>query len=123
MDPVGAVDLVNKRRRSSDTNFEKCFICQNTVGCSKQDKDLRSASDEGIKCLQSRAVERQKYKDVKFVDVIDRIQDLSEEQTVDIKWHNSCYAGFTNVTAINRLKKGFESAREKVPLLEDCPVP
>ena len=113
MDPVGAVELSSKRRRTSDTNFEQCFICQNDYGCNKQEKVLRNATDEGLICIKTRANERLKYKDVKYVNALDRIQALPEHTSEVIKWHKTCYSAFTNVTAINRLKKQFQSTREE----------
>ena len=76
MDPVGVVASVRKRGRASNINWQNCFICQNDYGKNKQDKLLRNALKDGLKCLKLRASERVKYKDVEYVDILNRIEEL-----------------------------------------------
>lgn len=78
-----------------------------TMGKNKQDKQLRNASEAGLKCIRLRvsltltpASEQVKYKDVEYVDTLDQIQEFLDTET-------ECHC---NVT-IAHLKNRFESTR------------
>lgn len=121
MEPEGAVSIVSKKRRiASDINWQKCFICQDDYGKYSQDKLLRKPSEDGLKCIRLRASERAKYKDVEYADTLDRIQEFLDTETEKIKWHKTCYAAFTNVTFIARLKKSFERAKNSLEPASNC---
>lgn len=110
MEPVGAV--VCKRRTSNDINWEKCFLCQCDYGKNRQDKLLRKASEDGLKCIKLRASERVKYKDVEYVDTLDRINKFMDTPAEEIQWHKTCYADFTHAVVIARLKQRFEKNKD-----------
>ena len=86
--------------KASDINWQRCFICQNDYGKNRQDNRLINASDDGLGCLKLRASERIKYKDLSYVDTLDRIKEFLDIVTETIQWHKTCYADFTNVTNI-----------------------
>ena len=52
-----------------------------------------------------------KYQDVEYADTLERIEEFLDTETEKIKWQKTCWAAFTNVTFIFRLKKRFESER------------
>lgn len=123
MEPEGAVSLASpKEPVTKDMNWQKCFICQNDYGKYSKDKQLRKPSEEGLNCIRVRATERAKYEDVEYADALGRIQEFLDTDTDKIKWHKTCYAAFTNVTYISRLKKSFESAKKsQEPASTFCP--
>lgn len=104
---------MSKRRRIANyINWGKCFICQHDYGKNRQDKLLRKASEDGLKCIKLRASERVKYKDVQYLDTLDRIQEFLDTKAEEVQWHKTCYADFTHAVVIDRLKQRFENTKD-----------
>ena len=108
MEPVGVINA-KKRKRSSEVDSSRCFICQMDHGKTTQDKVLRDATENGLNTLKLKAEERSKYKDEHYRDVLERINAADINSISDIRWHKTCYADFTNAGHITRLKKKYEN--------------
>ena len=67
-----------------------------------KDKQLRKPSEDR---LNSKTVKGQNTK--MYADTLDRIREFLDTEIDKVKWHKTCYAAFTNVTFIARLKKSF----------------
>ena len=83
-------------KRRSDTDFEKCLICQTD----RQSKILHGGA-QGIKTIKECAQERLKRKDSVNRDCIDRIISCDGDRLI---WHKECYSTFTSKTLISRLR-------------------
>ena len=83
-------------KRRSDTDFEKCLICQRD----RQSKILHGGA-QGIKTIKECAQERLKRKDSVNRDCIDRILSYDGDRLI---WHKECYSTFTSKTLISRLR-------------------
>ena len=97
MDPVYTI----KRKRQVDINKLGCLFCNNSAG------DFRIASSEGKERTCTLGQHRRKLGDTIYADVLQRLEDLSEEQfyALEIRWHKGCYSSFSLKNKIITLRK------------------
>lgn len=106
MDPIAT--LPSKRRsRDNTVNWNNCMICQ------KSDTKIlnvpHKASPNGIKKFTDSALERIKYNDTEYVNVLDILQSHKISDICDdIVWHSKCYSDFTHKDHLARLKRRFQ---------------
>lgn len=105
MEPVAVI-----KRKVRDTDYTSCFFCQTHTPV----KDLRTASTDGKIRAKTVADQRRKFGDTHWLDVLDRLETLSQEdfELLEVKWHKNCYASFTAENKIARLRKQHQASEE-----------
>ena len=96
MEPV-----INLKRRSHvDCNL--CIFCQTQNAKAK----LNNSTEHGITTVKEAACARHKLRDSKNFDVINRVENaLNSDTVIPLVWHRTCYAHFTDKSKIGRLHK------------------
>ena len=104
MDPVVNFKSLN-RSRELDTEFSKCLFCQN----GKKNTGLTTISYDRLQRVKTVVADRIKYSDDSEILKRLSVLDLDESFTGNItNYHKSCYAVFTTVTYIHRLRRKYE---------------
>ena len=80
----------------------------------EQFSDLRTASTEGKNRTRTVADQRRKLGDTTNVDILERLEVLSEEEfhAMEHRWHKTCYFTFTSESTLSRLKKQGQSSAQ-----------
>ena len=94
-----------QRIREEDIEWSLCILCQKSK-LSPKDAAISIATPSGIERVLDSAREREKFNDVTFIDVLDRLTQVSlKENEHRVTWHRICYSNFTNKTELQRLQK------------------
>jgi hypothetical protein len=93
--------FIRKRSFSGQYDVNKCVICQEN----KTDA-LEHKKQKGIQTLKERASQRQKIRDVRYYEAIDRREKLHTSD--EVFCHRKCYSEFTHQKQI----KNFEARAE-----------
>ena len=96
MEPV-----INLKRRSH-VDYNLCIFCQTQNAKAK----LSNSTEHGITTVKEAACARHKLKDFINIDVINRVENaLNSDTVIPLVWHRTCYAHFTDKSKIGRLHK------------------
>lgn len=95
-----------RRERDASLDFTLCLICQKPKKKKNKNIPTRKVSLQGLQKLEFSINERTKYHDTDFIDTLDSLSSVDLNDHVhEVQWHRDCYATFTHVDHIRRLKK------------------
>ena len=80
---------IRKRSFSGQYDVNKCFICQEN----KTDA-LKHKKQRGMQTLKERTSQRQKIRDVRYYEALDRLEKLHTPD--EVFCHRKCYPEFTH---------------------------
>jgi len=105
MEPVYTI---KRKRQQTDIDKTRCFFCHSSAG------NLRIASSEGKVRTWTVDQLRRKFGDTNYIDVLDRLENLSEEDfsAHEIRWHKACYSTFSSESKLCRLRNKRQASAE-----------
>jgi hypothetical protein len=92
---------IRKRSFSGQYDVNKCVICQEN-----KTNVIEHKKQRGIQTLKERASQRQRIRDVRYYEAIDRLEKLHTSD--EVFYHRKCYSEFTHQKQI----KTFEARAE-----------
>ena len=94
------MEAIVNLKRSTRVSLSLCIICQE-----ERPDIVYNATEKGLGTLLEITHERQKLRDAKSRDTVDRLlKVLNEDSRSDICWHRICYATYTSKERLSRLK-------------------
>lgn len=98
---------VRKRKLERELVLEKCVICQHL----NKGERLRQATSAGRDSFKEALAKRKKYKCDRYaalIDLLDRESVDVGDQSLELKWHKSCFSSFTSSSNLWTVQRQFE---------------
>lgn len=98
-------NILKRKSTYLDTSYDRCIICQD-----QKKEELEKSTENKLK-IRDYILKRRKGRDFSNVATLDRLCAIPEKEWSkhNLRWHNSCFSAFTNVTLLNK-QQDLESA-------------
>lgn len=100
---------IQKRPLEKELVLEKCLICQKV----KRGEKLRQSTSVGRSAFQDALSKRTKYKCEQYSNFIDLMNYnllILSDESLQLKWHKTCFSSFTSSSNLKSVQRQFEQA-------------
>ena len=97
--------------RKVETDFKKCFICQNETAEKLVENPKHGSAGKILQYIR----ERVKYGEQKYQETNTRIGSITEDlmKSNEAKWHGSCYSDTVHSSLLERAKQKYQQGISK----------